>query len=208
MKSTTSSVRNSNFQKNKIYHSKGWDCVLYIKQTKHYIEISCDDFIDRIPCFHSWSELKDQLLSCPRTPLPKNSLGCIFSEEGPPEHKKLHHGFVYCALLVGKSFMSTMSAIPILDQSCLQCPMSHLTQQTYTSNTSKVLPYIIAKQKHGAYAITNPLIILILTFQQMEILMIHQPLCKISVRQPKNMNKKQGTCSQESRIRFRTHGTD
>ena len=76
-----------------------------IKQTKHYIEISCEDYIDRVARSHGWTTPKDELLSHPTAPLPEKALDKIFDEDGPPEgsseHKKLKelHGFPYRTLL-------------------------------------------------------------------------------------------------------------
>ena len=77
-----------------------------VKQTQQYIEISCEDYIDRVARSHGWTETDpNELTSRPTAPLPETALNNVFKEKGPlegtTEHKKLQEsaGFSYRTLI-------------------------------------------------------------------------------------------------------------
>ena len=77
-----------------------------VKQTKHYTEITCEDYIDRISRTHGWETATNtEITSKPTAPIPDKALDHVFNNEGPAEHTTEHkrletkHGFVFRGLL-------------------------------------------------------------------------------------------------------------
>ena len=76
-----------------------------ITQTKHYIEISCAGYIDRVNRAHGWEHPgPDEITSRPTSPIPERALDVIYQEHGPVEGSKEYKdlqkqaGFAYCTL--------------------------------------------------------------------------------------------------------------
>eukprot|EP00536_Pseudo-nitzschia_multiseries_P009711 jgi/Psemu1/24048/gm1.24048_g len=77
-----------------------------ILQTQIYLEITCDDYIDRLVRTHGWTATTNiKLQSHPTSPLPDKALNQMYIDPGPLEgtsehlHLQMTHGFFYCTLI-------------------------------------------------------------------------------------------------------------